>query len=135
MAKSPVKRILLVEDDGPTSEAILFKLKKAGFETDYAEDGQIGLEKLLQDSHFDVILLDLRMPKGDGFSFLEKKKKEPAIRNIPVIVFTNLHQREFVDRALELGAVGYLIKAHHSLDDIIGELKRCLAKNKCGVDY
>ena len=75
--KSSQKRVLLIEDDEPTRESTLFKLKNAGFVTDSAEDGEIGLEKLRQAGPFDLVLLDLRMPKGDGFLFLEKRETIP----------------------------------------------------------
>ncbi len=129
------KRILLVEDDLPTTEAALLKLKMSGFMTDSAEDGVIGLAKLRHDGPFDGILLDLRMPKGDGFKFLEEKKNDPKVKNVPVIIFSNLNQPEFIRRALDMGAVGYLVKANHSLDEIIMELKACLETKQCRIDH
>lgn len=136
MTRPPLKkRILLVEDDLPTVEAALLKLKKSGFKTDFAEDGQIGLKKLRREGPFDGVLLDLRMPKGDGFQFLEGKMKDPKVRKVPVIIFSNLNQPEFVKRALDLGAIGYLVKANHSLDEIVKELKKCLETNQCQIDH
>lgn len=133
--KNKKKRILLVEDDEPTRESIILKFKKAKIETDFAENGHSGLEKLHKDRNFDLILLDLRMPKGDGFWFLEWKKDDQFIKHIPVVIITNFSQPEFVKRALELGVVGYLVKANHSLDDIIKEVKKCLKNGKCQIDY
>ncbi len=134
MAKSYQGRILLVEDDLPTAETVLLKLKKAGFKTDFAEDGISGLAKLRQSGRFDGILLDLRMPKGDGFKFLEEKQADETLRGVPVIVFTNLSQPEFVNRALSLGAKGYLVKANHSLEEIILEIRKCLDTGQCQID-
>ena len=132
--KLPQKRILLVEDDEPTRESTILKFKKAGIEIDFAENGQQGLEKLHRAGHFDLILLDLRMPKGDGFWFLEWKEDDQSIKDIPVIVFTNFSQPELLQRALSFGVIGYLIKANHSLDEIIEEVKECLKTGKCRID-
>jgi CheY-like chemotaxis protein len=134
-SKSSKKRILLIEDDEPTRESTLFKLEKAGFETDFSEDGEEGLEKLKKDKSFDVILLDLRLPKGDGFVFLEQKNKDKSIKDIPVVIFSNFSQPEFIKRAMSLGAVGYLVKAYHSLEEIVEEVTRCLEGGQCRIDY
>jgi len=128
-------KILVVEDDEPTSLAITFKLKKEGFVVIQAGDGEKGLEALTESGPFSGVLLDLRMPKGDGFKFLEEKAKNPKISGVPVIVFTNLSQPEFVNRALKLGVKGYLVKAHHSAQEIVEELHQCLHEGKCTIDY
>jgi CheY-like chemotaxis protein len=127
-------RILLVEDDDATRESATIKLKKEAFDVVTKVDGHLGLEYLKSDPHFDAILLDLRMPKSDGFEFMEKKGTDERIRDIPVIIFSNLNQREHVDRALRLGAKGYLVKAHHSIQEIVEELKNCLVNGICKVD-
>ena len=127
-------RILLVEDDDATRESATIKLQKEAFDVVPKEDGYLGLEYLKSDPNFDAILLDLRMPRSDGFEFLEKKNIDRQIRDIPVIIFSNLNQREHIDRALSLGAKGYLVKAHHSIQDIVGELKNCLMNGICKVD-
>jgi len=128
-------KILIVEDDESTLQAITYKLEKEGFEVIQATDGEIGLEILRKSGQFTGILLDLRMPKGDGFKFLEEKAKDEKISDVPVIVFTNLSQPEFVNRALKLGVKGYLVKAHHSAQEIVEELHQCLHEGKCTIDY
>ena len=127
-------RILLVEDDAPTRESAGIKLAKEGFTVETAENGFVAFEKIQRDSNFRAILLDLRMPKSDGFEFLEKKKAHPELQNIPVIVFTNLNQPENIERAVSLGAKGYLVKAHHSIQEIANELKNCLVHGTCIID-
>jgi len=128
-------KVLVVEDDEPILQAITFKLIKEGFEVEGAADGVIGLEKLENEGPFAVVLLDLRMPKGDGFQFLEAKKKNEKVKDVPVIVFTNLSQREFVDRAIELGVKGYLVKAYHGVQEIVDEMKKCLEGGSTKIDY
>src|SRR3989304_4077852 len=110
-------RVLVIEDDEAILQAITYKLEKEGIETEVATDGVMGLAKLQKDNKFAVILLDLRMPKGDGFGFLEAKNKDEKIAQIPVVVFTNLSQREYVERALAMGVKGYLVKAYHSVQE------------------
>jgi len=74
------------------------------------------------------------MPKGDGFKFLEDKAKDSTVSDVSVIVFTNLSQLEYIDRALALGVKGYLIKAHHSIQGIVEEVKKCLQGEECAID-
>lgn len=126
--------ILVVEDDEPILQAITFKLEKEGFVVEGATDGVIGIEKLRSQGPFSGVLLDLRMPKGDGFSFLETKQKDSAISEIPVIVFTNLSQQDYLKKALRYNIKGYLIKAHHSVQDMVEEVKKCLNEGKCTID-
>lgn len=126
-------KILVIEDDEPTREAILLKFSQLGYDADFAENGEGGFKKL-RNGNFDVVLLDLRMPKGDGFVFLQKKQKVKAFREIPAVVFSNFSQPEFVNRALNLGARGYLVKANHSIQEIAQEVIDCLTKKQCRID-
>ncbi len=137
MKKNSAERkgtILLIEDDISTRESLMTKLDKAGFKTDFAENGLEGLEKLRKDGSFLGILLDLRMPRGDGFDFLKEKQQDASISDIPVIVLSNLSQPEFVEKAVALGANGYLVKANHSLEDILKEIENCFKDKKCLID-
>lgn len=133
--KSFSPKILVIEDDEATLESISLKLKKEGFEVDSAGDSAAGFEKLRRNPNFSGILLDLHLPQGDGFVFLEEKNKENSLSAVPVIVFTNLNQREYVEKALGLGAKGYLVKANHDISDIIEQLKKCLKGEKCQIDF
>ncbi|HCI05254.1 MAG: Response regulator [Parcubacteria group bacterium GW2011_GWC1_45_9] len=136
MTKNPEKIsrvILVIEDDEPTREAILWKLNKSGYQGDSAGDGIAGLEMLKQ-KQYSGVLLDLRMPRGDGYYFMEEKNKDQELKKVPVIVFSNFSQPEFVNRSLELGAKGYLVKAQHSVDQIVEELTNCLENGICSID-
>lgn len=128
------ERILIVEDDKLIQEAVTLKLKDEGFETAQASDGEKALELLRNNGPFHAVLLDLRIPKIDGFKLMEEKAKDEKIKDIPVIVFTNISQLEFVSRALSLGAKGYLIKAHHSLQETVEELKKALKGQPVIID-
>ncbi len=127
------RKVLIVEDDEPTQEAIFLKFRQLGYGTDRAGNGQEGLEKL-QTGNYSCVLLDLRMPKTDGFVFLEKRQMAKEMLSVPVVVFSNFSQPEFVDRAIKLGANGYLVKAQHSVQSIVDEVLQCLEKNQCQID-
>lgn len=119
-------RILVVEDDEATLEAILLKFKAAGLDTDFAKDGIEGLNKL-REKNFSMVLLDLRMPRADGFWLMEEKNKVESIKAVPVVVFSNYSQPEFTNRALALGAKGYLVKSQHSITELVEVVQAFLA--------
>ncbi len=127
-------KVLLVEDDEATRESATLKLKKEAFEVVTAGDGDAALMCLENDPTFDAVLLDLQMPRKNGFEFLAKKNEKAEIKDIPVIVFSNLNQHEHVDQALQLGVKGYLVKAHHSIQQVVDELKECLKTGSCRID-
>ncbi len=104
-------KILFVEDDGFLASIYAPKFELEGFEVSAATNGEDGL-KLVQKDRPDIILLDLLMPKMDGFEMLERLKADDATKSIPVLVLTNLGQKEDVERCIKLGAAGYMIKAH-----------------------
>jgi DNA-binding response OmpR family regulator len=119
-------KILLVEDDNSTRESVIIKLRLSGFEVVPAENGPEALAKLRQEGPFAAVLLDLIMPGGDGFNFLKEKRADKSLKDIKVIIFSNLSQKEHIDRAAELGASGYWVKAHHSLREVVDKLNLLL---------
>ncbi len=114
--------VLLVEDDEFLAELYATKLNLEGFEVLAATDGKKGL-KLAQTRRPDLVLLDIVLPKLDGFEVLRALKADPATKAIPVILLTNLSQKEEVQRGLELGASDYLIKAHFMPTEVIKKIK------------
>lgn len=114
--------ILLVEDDEFLSELYATKLTLEGFEVIAATDGKKGL-KLALEKRPDLVLLDIILPKLDGFEVLKAIKADPTGKDIPVILLTNLSQRDEVNRGLELGAVDYLIKAHFMPSEVVKKIK------------
>lgn len=121
------RKILIVEDDQFLVKIYQTKLEKEGFEINIALDGEEGLQKTTGFKP-DLILLDLILPKMNGFEVLKKLKENPATKNIPVIVLSNLGQESDVKQGMELGAVDYLIKSDHSISEIIEKIKKELAK-------
>lgn len=119
------KRILIIEDDKFLRELIVKKLKDEGYDLIQAVDGEEGFEKVGKEKP-DLVLLDLILPGMDGFEVLEKVKEEVSLSSIPVIILSNLGQREEVERGLKLGAVDYLIKAHFTPGEIVEKIKGVL---------
>ena len=114
-------KILVVEDDKFLREMISRKLEKEGYEVYQAIDGEKGEEKI-KEVKPDIVLLDLILPGINGFEVLEKLKANPALEQVPVIVISNLGQREDIEKGLKMGAVDYLIKAHHTPVEIIAKV-------------
>jgi len=90
-----------------------------------AMDGETGL-RLVGTEKPDLILLDITLPKLNGFEVLEKLKKNPETKKIPVIILTNLEKIEDVDKAIGLGAMTYLVKAQYKLEDVIEKIKNAI---------
>ena len=120
-----MSKILIIEDDKFLRELLQVKLKKENFSVFVAVNGEEGIKKA-QEEQPDLILLDLILPNIDGFEVLKRIRDNPAIAAIKVIVLSNLGQKEDVERALNLGAVDYLVKAHFTLDEIVKKAKKHL---------
>lgn len=103
------------------------KIKKAGFEVETATDGEDGLNKI-NSGNFDLILLDMVLPKKDGFKILEELRNDERKKNIPVIVLSNLYDKNNMDKAMLLGARDYVVKAYNTPEDIILKIKSFLVK-------
>lgn len=115
--------VLLVEDDPAVLEMYRLRLELDGYQVHTARDGEEGLQKAGELSP-DIIFLDIRLPKMDGFQVLEKLRSQPTTKAIPVIILSNYSEKDLVEKGLRLGAHEYLIKAHttpNKLSDTIGE--------------
>lgn len=110
-------RILLIEDDKFLRRACEVGLKKRGFAVATANEGEEGLQKA-QAEHFDLILMDMLMPKLSGLEALEALKKDDRTRGIPVVMLSNSSLDTDMQRAMELGAAGYMVKASLSLQEL-----------------
>ena len=119
------KNILIVEDDKILRELISQKLEKENYNISVAIDGEEGLKKTKEEKP-DIVLLDLILPGIDGFGVLEEIKKDPEINKIPVVILSNLGQKEEIERGMNLGATDYLIKAHFTLSEIVKKVKTIL---------
>ncbi len=122
MNNSPKPLILLVEDDKFIARAYKDGLEQAGFEVAVAENGAVGMD-LVRTQAPRLILLDLIMPEKDGFEVLAELKMDPALKRIPVVILSNLGQSSDIQKAKDLGAVDYLVKADSSMQEVIEKVK------------
>ena len=118
-------KVLIVEDDKFLRELFVRKLFSEGFQVDSAIDSDEAFE-ILSKNKPDIIFLDLILPGMDGFEILTRIKKDDRIKNIPVLVISNLGQKEDIDRAMRLGATDFLVKANFTLDEIISRVMQIL---------
>mgnify|MGYP001566163188 FL=1 len=123
------KKILLVEDDTFMLGILSERLKKSGFEVSMATDGEECMKVLeAQKSNLDIVLLDILLPKIDGFEVLRRMKVSPELSSIPVVILSNLGQKEEVQKAKDLGAEDYIIKANFTTKEIVDKLLNVLNK-------
>jgi len=122
-------KILVVEDDKFLRELITQKLSREGYDVYEAVDGEDGVRKA-KESNPDIILLDLILPGIDGFEVLAKIKEDSNLEQIPVVILSNLGQRDDVERGLKLGAVDFLIKAHFTPGEIIEKVNKILEEKE-----
>lgn len=121
------KKVLIIEDEEILSKLLKNKLLDEGFEAEVAVDGQQGLEKT-KSWLPDLILLDIIMPKVNGFEVLENIKRDPVLSKIPVIIVSNSGQPIELDRAQKLGAVDWLVKTEFDPEEVIDKVIRQIGK-------
>lgn len=115
--------LLVVEDEKAIASALSLKLKKEGFNVLCAYDGLEALECMRKEK-INLVLLDLIIPKVDGFGVLAGMKKEGI--KLPTIVSSNLSQKEDIEKALSLGAIDYFIKSDTSITEVVNHVKNAL---------
>ncbi len=119
------KKILIIEDDDFLRSLSVTKLQKEGYVLEVAADGQEGMDKLLA-SRPDLLLLDLMLPRIDGFHILENIKTNTNFSGMKIVVFSNLGSDEDIARATSLGAHDYLVKSSFTLDELVVKIKEHL---------
>lgn len=122
------KKILIVEDDFPMAHILKMKLSGMGFAVDHASNGEQAMDYIGKNS-YDILLLDLRLPKKNGFEIIQEVRANQQWKHIKIFVLSNLGQREDLDRALELGADAYLIKANTSIHDLLKKITALISGN------
>jgi two-component system phosphate regulon response regulator PhoB len=109
-ADSDEVRVLLVEDDAALAQMYRVKLERDGYIVEVAGDGEEALTRL-EDRLPDLIFLDVRLPRMDGLTFLERLRADARTKNVPVVIVSNYSEEELVSRGLQLGALEYLVKS------------------------
>ena len=119
------KTILIIEDEQGMRDALQEAFENAGYQTILAEDGEKGIS-LAKQKHPDVVLLDIILPKKDGFEILKELKEDEETRDLSVVLTTNLSEPSDIQKALDLGATTYLVKSNYSLVEIIKKVDEVL---------
>jgi len=120
-------KILLIEDEEMLASMYSTKFKKEGFEIETALNGEEGLEKAKQ-GKFDIVLVDIIMPKLDGFAVLKALREIDKYKDVPVFMLTNLGQDEDMEKGKKLGATDYLIKANFTPSQVLEKIKSAINK-------
>ena len=120
-------KILLVEDDSFLSGMYAAKFELENFKVIMAEDGDKAVRLALKESP-DIILLDIILPKINGFEVLRQLKANRLTAEIPVIFLTNLSQKDEIEQGLKMGAKDFLIKAHFMPSEVVEKIKKALTK-------
>ncbi len=118
-------KILIVEDEQKLLNLLKNKIEQTGWEAILAADGQEALDKIATQK-IDLVLLDLLLPKLNGFEVLSKLREKTSQADLPVIVLTNHGNNDNVSRVLDLGADIFLVKSNYSLDEIVEKIKGVL---------
>lgn len=121
-------KIVCAEDDKLMSSALVDGFKAAGFDVIPAFDGEEAVAKISEHKP-DLILLDILMPKLDGFGVVWELKRNPDIAKIPVIMLTNLSDPETISKIMEAGITDYLLKSEQSMDQIIAKAQQVLSRS------
>lgn len=129
------KRILVVEDDPFLSDIYNTKLRQAGFNVDLAMTGEECVDKLIA-NEYDLMVLDIVLPQLDGWEILsrvqEMRRQDPDsyINRLKIIILSNLGQKEEIKKGLDLGADGFMIKAHFTPSEVADEINKALEAPK-----
>lgn len=122
-----MKKIVIVEDDNFLMELMARKLSVENFEVVSAFNGEEGLKKIKEEKP-DFVLLDLVLPGIDGFEVLEKLKNDKETAGIPVVILSNLGQKDDIEKGFKLGAEDFLVKAYFTPGEIVEKI-RAILKN------
>lgn len=120
-----MKKILFIEDQPALQKALGRILEEEGYKTLSALDGETGI-RIAQKELPDLVLLDLILPRKDGFTILKELKSDAKTKAIPIVILTNLERGEDVDQALALGATTYLVKTYYRLDEVVKKIKEII---------
>lgn len=119
------KKILIIEDESTLQRALSEFLSLEGFAVVNALDGEKGIEMAKKEKP-DLILLDIILPKKDGYEVVDELKEDEGTKDMPIILLTNLETTENVNRAFEKGITTYLVKSDYKLEEIVKKIKDTL---------
>ena len=120
------QKVLIVEDDGLLQKIFKAKFTLEGYDVDTADDGEDGLAKVRTGSP-DIVLLDILIPKLHGLQVLAEIRRDPVIKNVPVVMLSNLSNTDQIERAMTMGAAGYLVKSDTSPGEVLEFVRDTIA--------
>lgn len=120
-----MRKVLIIEDDTFLQDLEASKLKSEGYEVISAYTGEEGMDKVYAED-LGLVLLDLILPKIDGFEILKRIKEDEKLKKIPIIIFSNLSDSKDIDRAKELGATDFMVKSNFTLDELAKHINKVL---------
>ena len=127
------QKILLIEDEKVLGEILLNKLLSSGYDASWETDGESGIQKM-NTMKPDLVLLDIVMPKKDGYEVLEEMRKDVDLKNIPVVIISNSGQPVEISRILELGAKDYIVKAQFSPDEVLEKIRKYIGTDRASSE-
>lgn len=122
-----MRKVLIIEDDNFLQGLEGSKLKTEGYQVIVASTGEEAMAKIHEEG-IDLILLDLILPNFDGFEILKKIKEDDKLKDIPVIVFSNLSEDKDIDKARNMGVSDFMVKSNFTLDELVDHVNRKLKK-------
>jgi DNA-binding response OmpR family regulator len=122
-----MRKVLIIEDDNFLQGLEGSKLKTEGYQVIVASTGEEAMVKIHEEG-IDLILLDLILPNFDGFEILKKIKEDDKLKDIPVIVFSNLSEDKDIDKARNMGVSDFMVKSNFTLDELVDHVNRKLKK-------
>jgi len=120
-----MKTILLIEDDPFLIDIYSTKMKEAGFVVEVAQDGDDAFRKI-KELIPDLVLLDIVLPTVNGWEILRDIKKDKMLKDLKIIILSNLGEKDEVEKGIKAGATKYLVKAHYTPSEVIKEIKKIL---------
>jgi DNA-binding response OmpR family regulator len=123
------KKVLIIEDEKVLGEVLMTKLRREGFDTNWEMDGEAGLAAMRKNKP-DLILLDIVMPKKDGYEVLQEMRSDEALKDIPVIVISNSGQPVEVEKIMKLGVKDYIIKAQFTPEEVLKKMSKYIGGAK-----
>lgn len=121
--------ILIIEDESALSNILRERLTDLGYQVSVAIQGEEGWQKT-KDDHPDIVLLDIVLPRLDGFVYLRRLRAHKQLKDLPVIILSNLGQDSDLEQGKELGAMDYIVKSNHTIDAVIERVEEILRKTK-----
>ena len=121
-----MKKILIVEDEEILLKVLVDRFQAAGWEVVSAEDGEKATQAIESHKDFNVVLLDLLLPKKSGMVVLKTIRSTQGLENLPVVMLSNLGDTEDIQKAMRLGATNYFIKTQHPISEILEEAAKYL---------